>query len=176
VSPRSKLGLIVALFMLPFLAAVVLRFGGWQPPQTRNHGELLQPPLPMQAVTATTVDGASWVFENIDRQWSLLVRLPERCDAACTEQLGVLPNVQLALGRHAPKLHMFRIDDGAAAPSGTTLPPLRLAGARPAPLHDARPTTMPELWLVDPHGFLVMRYPAGFDPSGLRRDLARLVR
>jgi hypothetical protein len=176
VNPKAKLGLIVVLFMLPFLAAVVLRFGGWQPPQTRNHGDLLQPPLSMEPVTATTVDGTSWVWENIDRQWSLLVQLPQRCAAPCEEQLAVLPNVQLALGRHAPKLHMYRIDDGDAAPSGTTLPPLRLSGPRPAPLRDAQPATMPELWLVDPHGYLVMHYPAGFDPSGLRRDLARLVR
>jgi hypothetical protein len=176
VSPKVKLGLIVALFVLPFLAAVVLRFGGWQPPQTRNHGDLLQPPLSMEAVAATSVDGTPWVWENIDRQWSLLAQLPERCDAACAEQLAVLSNVQLALGRHAPKLHMFRIDDGAPAPVDTTLPPLRLSGERPAPLRDAQPTTMPEVWLVDPHGYLVMHYPTNFDPSGLRRDLARLVR
>jgi hypothetical protein len=29
---------------------------------------------------------------------------------------------------------------------------------------------------VDPHGYLVMRYAEGFDPNGLRRDLARLIK
>ena len=32
------------------------------------------------------------------------------------------------------------------------------------------------VYLIDPNGFLVMRYAQGFDPSGLRKDLARLLK
>ena len=33
-----------------------------------------------------------------------------------------------------------------------------------------------ELYLVDPRGFLVLRYAAGFDPRDLQADLERLLR
>ena len=31
-------------------------------------------------------------------------------------------------------------------------------------------------WLVDPNGFVVLRYAPGFDPGDLRSDLARLLK
>ena len=31
-------------------------------------------------------------------------------------------------------------------------------------------------WLVDPNGFVVLRYAPGFDPGDLRTDLARLLK
>jgi hypothetical protein len=176
--PRLQLLLIAALFLLPFLAALLLRFGGWQPGETRNHGELLQPPLSMAAVAARVdgVDGVeSWVFENVDRQWSLLARLPAACAAPCRERLDLLTRVRHAQGRHAEKLHLFALDP-AEPPLPAPIRRLQLDGELPAPLQGRPDGELPELWLVDPHGFLVMHYPPGFDPSGLRRDLSRLVR
>jgi hypothetical protein len=32
------------------------------------------------------------------------------------------------------------------------------------------------VYLVDPNGFVVMRYAPGFDPAGLRADLAKLLK
>lgn len=166
---QRQLLLIAVLFLTPFIAAVVMRFGGWEPPRTRNHGELLAPPLSMEAVTASRADGSRWVWENVDRQWSLLLQLPGECDASCREAAGLLANVRQALGRHAEKLHMFEID------ASGILPALALNGVLPAPLTEA-PAAGPQVWLVDPHGYLVMRYREGYDPSGLRRDLSRLVK
>ena len=46
----------------------------------------------------------------------------------------------------------------------------------PAPIHlPRRPESLP-VYFVDPGGFLVMRYAPGFDPSGMRKDLARLLK
>jgi hypothetical protein len=187
---RWQLLLIALLFLLPFAAAVVLRFGGWEPPRTRNHGELLAPPLPMAAVTATRADGSDWTFENVEREWSLLLRLPRDCAEPCRERLAVLPRVREAMGRHAGKLHLFALVDATGdMPHESVLlaagddpaarhrfDPMALAGELPAALRQPPAAELPELWLVDPHGYLVMHYPAGFDPNGLRKDLARLVR
>ncbi len=161
--------LIAVLFLTPFIAAVMMRFGGWEPPRTRNFGELLAPPLSMAQVTAQQGDGTAWVWENTDRQWTLLLQLPRECATPCRDAAGQLQNVRQALGRHAEKLHMFEmVNDGP-------LPGLSLQGELPLPLTE-QPAALPQVWLVDPHGYLVMRYREGFDPSGMRRDLARLVR
>src|SRR5690606_15679719 len=103
-APRRKawpLALLAIAFLSPFVAAVVMRFGGWQPGSTRNFGELIQPPLPMAEVSAHRADsGEPWIFENTDHHWSMLVKLPEPCDAACDARLELVRNVGVSMGRH----------------------------------------------------------------------------
>jgi len=177
VTPRARnrlvLVLIAVLFLLPFGAAVVLRFGGWQPPQTRNHGDLLSPPIDMDGVQGLREDGSAWAWQNTEQQWTLLVRAPRPCAEPCRTALQPLPNVREALGRHAGRLHMFRTDADA---TDSPLPLLQLDGELPAPLLAGLSGELPDVWLVDPHGYLVMHYPPGFDAGGLRRDLSRLLR
>jgi hypothetical protein len=31
-------------------------------------------------------------------------------------------------------------------------------------------------YVVDPYGFVILRYPPGFDPAGLRADVAKLLK
>ncbi|MFA5683760.1 MAG: hypothetical protein WCZ65_05405 [Lysobacteraceae bacterium] len=172
---RRQLLLVAVLFLTPFFVAVALRFGGWEPPRTRNHGALLDPPLPMHVVPARQ-SGEDWVWENTERHWSLLVQVPAHCDATCAAALDPLPNVHLAQGRHMPKLHPFRLAGGAdLSADQLPWPQLTVEGDLPGGL-DALPAALPRVWLVDPHGYLVMRYDEGFDPSGLRRDLSRLIK
>ncbi|MCW0416325.1 hypothetical protein NB689_002079 [Xanthomonas sacchari] len=32
------------------------------------------------------------------------------------------------------------------------------------------------VYVIDPNGFVVLRYAPGFDPAGLRADLAKLLK
>mgnify|MGYP000849196992 CR=1 FL=1 len=49
---RGMLVLIVVFFLGSALVAGALRFSGWRPEGTRNHGELLQPPGDLRDVVA----------------------------------------------------------------------------------------------------------------------------
>ena len=66
---------------------------------------------------------------------------------------------------------------------------LPAAGPRPSALRVLQPSSelragLPRsddpggavIYVLDPNGFVVLRYPPGFDPSGLRSDLARLLK
>jgi hypothetical protein len=47
----------------------------------------------------------------------------------------------------------------------------------PAPAAIAQdPERAPVIWLVDPHGFLVLAYPPGYDLDRVIKDLKRLIR
>ena len=124
----------------------------------------------MQDIEASTAQG-TWVFVNTEHEWSLLLRSAERCDQACGELVELIPNVRRSMGRHVNRLHLFSLD---AASASDQLPLLSLQSL-PEPMIE-RPAKGAEVWLVDPHGYLVMHYPSGFDPSGLRKDLSRLIR
>jgi hypothetical protein len=175
---RLILLLIVVMFFASFGAALVLRFTGWRPEHTRNHGELLAEPIDMQAVGLVLEADGRWDWQRADRDWTALVRVPASCDAACWERVALLPRVRQTLGRHAPKLHLLLLDVALPTNRLPTLRPLQSAAsatALPAPLREPL-AAGPEIWLVDPHGYAVLHYRPGYDPSGLRKDLQRLVK
>lgn len=45
-----------------------------------------------------------------------------------------------------------------------------------AQLDTPEPTPVVPVYVIDPNGFLILRYPPGSDPGGLRSDLAKLLK
>ncbi len=185
---RKQLLLVTLLFALPVFIAVALAFGGWRPVGTRQHGVLLEPPQDFTAVVATDASGARVVWNRPDGNWHVLVPLPPDCGPACPHMLETLHRVWLGLSREAAKAKILLVGtpDAATAVALARYPEIQTitltpdplpAAARPAPILDTGIPSAPlTVWLVDPNGWLVMRYDAGFDPSGLRKDLKKLIR
>lgn len=177
---RLVLLLIVAMFFGSFGIAAFLRFTGWEPAHTRNFGQLLQPPVDVNSVGLVLADDTRWHWKNDERRWTMLLRLPAQCDAQCWDRAAMLPRVRAAMGRHSPRLPMLLLDAPLPTNQHERLQPLqeaRSTTALPAFWNaSATPRTQPELWLVDPHGFIVLHYAEGFDPNGLRKDLGRVLK
>ena len=102
----------------------------------------------------------------------------DAADHAATAIRAVEPHKvwQLA-GKDADRVHVLWV---GALPQG---------GPRPATLHQLQPSDalrdgLPRsndakgvpVYLLDPNGFVVLRYPPPFDPAGLRKDLSRLLK
>lgn len=174
---RLLLVLVVLAFGTPFIAAVVLRFGGWQPGQTRNYGELVQPPQDWNALPIRLLDGSDYSFDPVARRWQLLVLPPVPCLETCRSQAEVLGRLWLSEGRRADKLDVLW---PGPWPQGIE----RFGGLREIELADALREQVPvaagedalAAALIDHNGFLVMTYAPGFEPRRLRRDLDRLVK
>lgn len=175
---RLVLLLIVALFLGSLVVAALLRFAGWTPAQGRNHGELLQPPVDAGGLDLVLEADARWQWKNRENRWTALVRVPADCRQACWDRVAMLPRVRQSLGRHAPRLPLLLVEATVPDAQRARLRPLVAAAASsalPAPLR-REPKALPELWLVDPHGYLILHYPEGFDPNRLRKDLGRLLK
>jgi hypothetical protein len=175
---RLLLILVVLMFGTPFVAAVVMRFGGWQPGQTRNYGTLVQPPQDWSAIPLKTLDGAAYPFDPEARRWHLLVLPPESCEEQCRKQADVLHRLWVSEGRRAEKLDVLW---PGVWPQGLE----RFGGLREIELPAALRAQVPvqgtsgdgvAAVLIDHNGFLVVSYAAGFDPSRMRRDIDRLVK
>lgn len=174
---RLTLLLIAAMFFVSFGVAAFLRFSGWEPARTRNVGELLAPPLDLRELSLRTAEGAAYPWQPAQRVWRIAVVPPQDCKAACAELLDALRRVWMSEGRHADRLHVLWFGQlPAATETFAGLRPMRadaaLRGRLPAgPADEGVP-----VYLIDPSGFLVLRYRPGFDPRGLRRDLGRLLK
>jgi len=174
---RLILLLIVAMFFSSFGIAAYLRFTGWRPAGSKNFGELLQPPKDLGAIALRRADGSTYAWAPDDERWQVVFVAPADCGAPCVRMLDTLDRVWQTQGRQAARVQVLWFGElPAEAPVFAGLVPMAANPDFVAALPEAsRPDALP-VYFVDPGGFLVMRYAPGFDPSGMRKDLARLLK
>ena len=180
---RRNRGMLLALFALFFggmLVAGLLRFSGWRPEGSKNRGEMLQPYGDLREYAPTLAAGGAYRWKDEPRIWRI-VTMPRECDGAraadCTRLLADLDKVWQLMNKDADRVHVLW---AGAVPAGTTLPTqvrvVRADDGLRAGLAGSADTAGDAAWLVDPNGFVVLRYAPGFDPGDLRSDLARLLK
>lgn len=186
---RTLLLLIFALFFGSMLVAGALRFSGWRPEGMKNKGELLQPPVDLRARAPRLADGSAYPWNPGERQWRILAVPPAGCADACAATARDLDTVWRMFGHNADKVHVLWL----CAEAGCTVPAplgadrsLRVLAPDPA-LRAALPDAgvaagagaggagIP-VYVVDPNGFVILRYPPGTDLGGVRDDLAKLLK
>lgn len=174
---RGLLVLIVVLFLGSALVAGALRFSGWRPEGMRNQGELLQPPADLRALAPRLLDGGDYAWDPAARTWRIVLAPPDGCARPCVELSSQLDTVWQLFGRHADRVHTLWI--GAVPEDAVRNRSLRVV--RPDPALRAAlpgvddPAGVP-VYVVDPNGFVILRYAPGFDPGDLRADMARLLK
>lgn len=174
---RMLLLVLVVLFVLPIAAAWLINRGGLVPPPTRQHGELLQPPVDLREVVPVRADGSAYPWNPEARMWRIVATPPAQCDADCAALAADLDKVWRLFGHNADRVEVLWAGEwpaGVRAPDMLVrLQPDAALRAR-LPYNDAVIGT--PVYVIDPYGFVVLRYPPGFDPAGLRSDVARLVK
>lgn len=181
---RTLLLVLLVLFFGSMLAAGLLRFSGWRPHTMKNHGELLQPPGDLRQVAMRQVDGGEYRWNPAERTWRIVLAPPEGCASECDKLAREIHTVWQLFGKDAGDVDVLWIcpqaqpncDLPAGAPRPTTLHLLQSSPEVRASLpRVADPRGVP-VYVIDPYGFVILRYAPGFDPSGLRTDLARLLK
>lgn len=174
---RAMLVLIVVLFLGSALLAGALRLSGWRPEGTRNHGELLEPPIDLRERALLLGDGGRYEWRPAERTWRILVAPRPGCGESCVELSRNIDLVWQLFGHRADHVHILWVGEAPAdavrnaAWRGIARDPALVATL---PRHDD-PAGTP-VYVVDPNGFVILRYPPGFDPGHLREDMARLLR
>ncbi len=158
-----------------------------RPEGRRNFGELINPQRPLPSVPAARLDGSAVALTELKGQWLLVSVAGGACDKACQEHLYFQRQLRESLGREKDRLDWVWLvsDDAPIAPAlstalqGATV--LRLPAASIdqwlAPAAGQR--TADHLYLVDPLGNWMMRFPAGLDvpaAAKAKRDLERVLR
>lgn len=182
--------LLIAIFVLFFgslLVAGALRFSGWRPSGMKNKGELLQPPVDLRTASAVLRDGGAYAWEPAARTWRIALAPPADCGAECAQAARDVRKVRDLLGREAARVDVLWLcpDASCAMPADAAgLPHLRVlradAGLRARlPAVDAVAVGTARgvpVYVVDPNGFVILRYAAGADLGDLRADLSKLLK
>jgi len=169
---------VVAVFVVPMLIAFALTFVGWEPKGTKAYGTLINPPRQVDAIPVTFAAGDKLVWRNPQWQWTLLALPGASCAQQCQAALADLVRMRATLGRNAGRLRLVYLGPSLPAEVLAALAPLQ-AGSDDtnafADLHATGDDGL-ALALVDPGGFLMMRYAEGYDLGGVRRDLPKVVK
>jgi cytochrome oxidase Cu insertion factor (SCO1/SenC/PrrC family) len=180
---RQRRGRLIALAIfiacaLPFAAALVAYF--LFPPAGRtNYGELIEP-KPLPAARLERLDGRAFSLADLQGKWVMLqVDTPE-CGQPCQAKLFNMRQSRLAQGDNADRIERVWLVAGSGAP------PAGLARlyegafvARAAPeLVAALPGAQPQdhIYLIDPRGNVMLRFPKDADPKRMIKDLQRLLK
>jgi len=163
------------------VAASYLIYYFWPPSQTVNYGELVKPRRLPDARLALA-DGTPFQLASLRGKWVLAMVDSAACDAYCERKLYFMRQVRLAQGKEMERVERaFLITDSAmtvpeklAPYAGTLL--IRAAGGDVLELFPAQGARSAHIYLIDPLGNLMMRYPPEPDPRRMIDDLKRLLK
>jgi cytochrome oxidase Cu insertion factor (SCO1/SenC/PrrC family) len=177
---RKRLGLvlIVLLFATPIVIAYVLNALGWRPSGMRNYGTLIEPPQDVAQARFTLDDGKPLAWKDAEWSWTLIALPGPDCAAKCLARIDELRRARLTLNQNAYRVRVVVLDATVPADVIASLKPVERARDADEKLATFRPVTSDDVGavLVDPHGLVILRYPAGYDANLLRKDLARLIK
>jgi len=167
---RRKLLALGALFALPVVLGWIAYLTGWVPGTSSNYGTLL-PPRPLEAQPLAALRG-KWVLVQLDGA---------ACDARCEKKLYHMRQVRRAQGREMQRVERLWIVTDAAAVRPELVAAIedtRIArgDTRLVAVFPAERTVHEHIYLVDPLGNLMLRFPRDADPSKMVKDLERLLK
>lgn len=159
-----------------------------RPEGRRNFGALIEPQKDMPAtLMARTLEGQEVALSQLKGQWLLLSTSGAACDAQCETHLYLQRQLREGLGREKDRLDwVWLITDGQqpSAALKTALQPAQVLQVDAAQLEtwlQAAPgqRLSDHLYVVDPMGHWMLRFPAQVDKASApqaKRDLVRLLR
>jgi hypothetical protein len=177
---RRTLWLLLAVCAAPVIASYIAYYF-WRPASHVNYGTLLEPhPLPDAQLVA--LDGKAFRLSDMKGEWVLITSASPDCNTTCRERLVYMRQVRLAQGKESERIERVWIVTDDQPPSAELLaqhPGLHV-------VHDPRKTVLAALpitgrgaehiYVVDPLGNLMMRFPADPDPRRMLKDMSRLLR
>ena len=165
---RLKLALLAAFFALPVAAGWLIWWLDLAPGTAGNYGTLLTP-KPVALPVPGELKG-KWVLVQFDGG---------ACDAGCERKLYFMRQVRRAQGREMPRVARLWLVTDAAQPRAELLAAIEGTVVAPAPAGASFPaerSVTDHLYLVDPLGNLMMRFPRDPDPTKVINDIRRLLR
>ena len=188
---RTRHGRLKMLAVLLICAAPVIAsyftYYVIRPEGRRNYGELIDPQRTLPQVDGTALDGTVVPLASLKGQWLLVSVAGGACNAACQNHLYLQRQLRESVGRDKDRVDwVWLVNDAASVPADIA-PALQKATVlrvdsaalngwlAPAAGHNLAD----HLYVVDPMGNWMMRFPAAMDARGAakaKRDLERLLR
>lgn len=178
---RRQFLMLAAVFLGPLVLAFVVYYGfDWRPAGSTEHGQLLRPPVKLPDVELGEEQGG--IVPSFRRRWSLIVIMDNGCDADCQAVLYETRQVRKALSRERDRTQRVLLISGEFDRATIELqhPDLIIVtGDMPATTALAATLGSVErefIYLADPLGNMMMRFPRDTVMKDIHTDLKKLLK
>jgi hypothetical protein len=183
---RWKLWLVLLVCVAPIVASYFTYYVV-RPEGRRNFGELIDPMRPLPDQPSVSLSGEAGNLLALKGQWLLVSVAGGACDEACSRHLYLQRQLRETLGKDKDRLDwVWLIPDDAPVPekllpalSGATVLRVPMAAVSAWLAPGAGNQLTRQLYLVDPMGNWMMRFPPDLDlqsAAKVKRDLERVLR
>ena len=176
---RLKLVLVALVFLGPLVLSFTLYYlGDWRPQGSTQNGELL-PPVPLSDAPLL----AAGEGPRLRGKWTMIYADEGSCAEACQKTLYETRQIRRSLGKEMSRVQrVFVVTTGApdAEFLASEHPMLVVAAtdttARQDLLNAIGKFQPGDIFLVDPIGNLMMRFPQGTEMKAIKEDLVHLLK
>ncbi len=183
-SGRWKLFAVILICAAPMIASY-LTYYVIKPEGRTNYGTLLDPRAhPMPTLNTTALDGKPLELNAYNGKWIMLQVADAECAPPCRERLHDMRQLRLAMGKDKDRIErVWLVTD--TKPLDTMLmreyDGTHMLRAKPEALKswlpaDGGTTIGDHLYMIDPLGNLMMRFPKDADPNKVKKDLSKLLK
>jgi len=172
--------LLGAVSLAPFVGSLLLYYF-WNPQNFTNYGDLI-PAVPLAGVTIPARHGEPLRVDEFGGKWIFLMTDFGHCDDYCESKLYVMRQIRLTQGKDQQRIErVWLIPDGVLPPQsinaayrGTRT--ILSAGDDFIGRLPASDSARDHIYLIDPFGNLMMRFPRNADPRRMKKDIDRLMK
>lgn len=189
---RVALVLLFALFLLPVSVAWMFYLGifefSHEPGEGKNQGELIHPARPLEGLSLAGENAEKIDLNHFLGKWTMIQFIGDQCVEDCKKNVYLMRQIYVALGKDAHRVQRVLItqEPDVVAPYLADNPGIQvfsltsesnlLLNLIPDYNHSDIASISNRLYIVDPLGNLMMRYPYQTDASGVLKDLRHLLK
>ncbi len=177
---RRTLLLLLVLMGTPIIASYALYF--WEVrPGSVNYGELLEV-KPLAGDGLNQSNNTIFRIRDLRGKWALISVDSGKCDEYCRKKLYYMRQVRLIQNAEKNRIERVWLIDDAETPAAeiaTDFEGMRLINAKDSDLLTqlpAKDSRHDHIYLIDPIGNLMMRFPRNPDPALMAKDIKRLLK
>jgi hypothetical protein len=182
-SGRWKMLLVMAACATPVIASYFTYYVV-RPNTQQNYGELITPVRALPSQQGMGIDGKPVDLRSLKGQWLIVSTAGGACDSACEANLYAQRQLRESLGRDKDRIDWVWLVSDNAPIRAELLPALQSATVLRLPqaqidawLSAGQGHARTEhLYLVDPQGNWMLRWPVKLEAGKAKRDMDRLLR
>ena len=182
---RWKLFAVIAICASPVIASY-LTYYVIKPEGRTNYGALIDPrayPIPA-ALGMTSIDGKPASLNDYKGKWIMLQVSDADCQDACRKRLHDMRQLRLAQGKDMDRIErVWLITDDKPMETmlmreydGTRMLRAKSDAVKTWLPVDAGTAPSDHIYLIDPLGNLMMRFPKDADPNKMKKDISKLLK
>jgi len=178
-SNRRKLLLLLALMCAPVVISYALYFLDYKP-ESKHYGDLI-PIIKVTGKATNQVDNTILRMKDLHGKWVLVTIDSGHCDEACQQKLYFMRQVRLVQGKQKHRIERLWLINDDVIPDAELVKEYEgtfFAKAQDSEILgfiETKEIQTKHIYLIDPMGNLMMRFPENVDGTKMGHDIKRLL-